>query len=179
LKFIECRLRGAYVIDIEPIEDERGFFARSWCAREFREHGLSPELSQCNISFNHRRGALRGMHFQAHPHAEAKLVRCTRGAIYDVLVDLRPESKTFRQWEAYEISADNRRMVYIPEGFAHGFQTLENGCEVFYQMSAPYHAPSSCGVRWDDPSFAIEWPIRDPILSARDAAYPDFTVAAR
>lgn len=167
------------MIEIEPIEDDRGFFARSWCAREFEAHGLNPRLAQCNISFNQRRGTLRGMHYQEQPHAEAKLVRCTRGSIYDVILDLRPGSPTFGAWEAFELSADNRRMVYVPEGFAHGFQTLEDGCEVFYQMSVFYHAPSARGVRWNDPAFGIEWPLDDPIISKRDASYPDFHITER
>lgn len=179
MKFTASRLQGAYVIDLEPIEDERGFFARSWCRHEFQSHGLNPELVQCNISFNRRQGTLRGMHFQEPPYGETKLVRCTRGVIYDVIVDLRPDSRTFGAWAGYELSADNRKMLYIPEGFAHGFQALEDSCEVSYQMSTFYHAPSARGVRWDDPAFGIEWPLRNPIVSDRDASYPDFTGPAR
>lgn len=179
MKFTETRLKGAFLIELEPIADERGFFARSWCQREFEERGLDPALVQCNISFNVRRGTLRGMHYQSAPHAEAKLVRCTRGRIHDVIVDLRAESATYCAWTAYELSAENRKMLFVPAGFAHGFQTLEDDCEVFYQMSAFYHAPSARGVRWDDPAFNIDWPLRDPVVSARDAGYPDFRAAAR
>jgi dTDP-4-dehydrorhamnose 3,5-epimerase len=170
--FTELPLPGAYRIDPEPHADHRGFFARTWCAREFEARGLNPRLVQCNISFNARRGILRGMHFQAPPHAEAKLVRCTRGAIYDVLIDLRRDSPTFRRWAAVELTADNRRAVYVPEGFAHGFQTLEDRSDVFYQMSQFYHPESHRGVRWDDPAFGIAWPIAPPVLSAADSQYP-------
>src|SRR5438128_11338283 len=137
--FIEIQLQGAYIIEPEKLEDERGFFARSWCEREFAAHNLNPRTAQCNISFNRKTGTLRGMHYQTAPHAEAKLVRCTRGAIYDVIIDLRPNSPTFKQWVAVELTAKNRRMLSIPEGFAHGFQTLMDNTEVFYQMSEFYH----------------------------------------
>jgi len=177
MKFTPTRLRGAYVVEIEPLADERGFFARSWCEREFAEHGLSGELVQCNISYNRAKGTLRGMHYQAAPHEEVKLVRCTQGAIYDVLVDLRPDSPTYRSWIAYELTAANRRMLYVPAGLAHGFQTLKDDSEVFYQMSVFYHPPSARGVRWNDPAFGIEWPIAAPVLSPKDAAYPDFVDA--
>jgi dTDP-4-dehydrorhamnose 3,5-epimerase len=170
--FTELPLHDAYLIGPEPHEDHRGFFARTWCAREFDAHGLNPRLVQCNISFNARRGTLRGMHYQAPPHAEAKLVRCTRGAIYDVLIDLRPESATFRRWIAVQLTADNHHMVYIPEGFAHGFQTLEDQSEVFYQMSEFYYPEGQRGVRSDDPAFGIAWPVAPPILSAADRQYP-------
>ena len=179
MKFTELRLKGAYLLELELIEDERGFFARSWCRDEFREHGLDPALVQCNISFNRRRGTLRGMHYQIAPHAEAKLVRCTQGSIYDVILDLRPESATYCAWTGSDLSAQNRRMLYVPAGFAHGFQTLEDDCEVFYQMSAFHHAPCARGVRWNDPAFSIDWPLRDPVVSARDASYSDFSPPAR
>jgi dTDP-4-dehydrorhamnose 3,5-epimerase len=174
VKFTETRLKGAFLVELEALGDERGFFARSWCEREFREHGLDPALVQCNISFNKAAGTLRGMHYQAAPHAEAKLVRCTQGAIYDVVVDLRPESESYCAWIAYELTAQNHRMVFVPAGCAHGFQTLEPDSEVFYQMSAAYDAASARGVRWNDPAFAITWPRADPILSERDAAFADF-----
>ena len=174
MRFIKTRLEGAYIIEPEPIEDERGFFARTFCIREFEAHGLNPCVAQCNISFNKKKGALRGMHFQVAPHAEAKLVRCILGAIYDVIIDLRPESPTFKEWIAVELTANNRRMLYIPEGFAHGFQTLEDDSEVFYQMSEFYNAESVCGVRWDDTQFPIDWPVAEPIMSAKDRSYPDF-----
>ena len=136
MKFIETELKGAFLINPEPLEDERGFFARTWCRKEFEQHGLNPDWVQCNISYNKRKGTLRGMHYQIAPYAEAKLVRCTMGAIYDVIIDLRPDSKTYRQWISAELSAENRKMIYIPQGFAHGFQTLVDNTEVFYQMSA-------------------------------------------
>lgn len=166
-------LHGAYVIDLERIVDERGFFARTWCAQEFRSQGLNPNLAQCSLSYNTRRGTLRGMHFQAEPHQEAKLVRCCSGAIYDVILDLRRDSPTYRKWFAVELTAANRRTLYVPEGVAHGFQTLTDETEVLYQISERYRPESARGVRWDDPLFGIEWPIRDPILSERDRAYPD------
>ena len=169
--FTETKLKGAYIIDIEPIEDDRGFFARSWCRNEFIKHGLNPDLVQCNISYNKLKGTLRGMHYQATPHQEAKLVRCTKGAIYDVIVDLREDSKTFRQWVGVELSTENRRMLYVPGGFAHGFQTIEDDVEVFYQMSEFYFSEFSRGIRWDDPDIGIEWPIQKVILSERDMAF--------
>jgi dTDP-4-dehydrorhamnose 3,5-epimerase len=174
VKFIETRLKGAYIIEPEPIEDERGFFARSWCQQEFEAHGLNPNLVQCNISFNKKKGTLRGMHYQVTPHEEAKLVRCTKGAIYDVIIDLRPDSPTFKQWIAVELTAKNYKMLYIPEGFAHGFQSLEDNTEVFYQMSDFYHPQCARGVRWNDPVFKIEWPQNEWIISDRDLQYPYF-----
>ena len=168
MKFSPTVLAGACIIDIEPVPDERGFFARSWCREEFARHGLNPDLAQCSISFNKKRGTLRGMHYQAKPHEETKVVRCTRGAIYDVILDLRPESPTFRKWIAVELSADNRRMLYIPAGLAHGFQSLTDDAEVFYQISTPYHPESARGVRWDDPAFGIEWLVTERIISDKD-----------
>jgi len=173
--FTETKLKGAYIVDLEPHADERGFFARSWCADEFEEHGLNPRLSQCNISFNKKRGTLRGMHYQAAPFPEAKLVRCTRGAIYDVIIDLRAESPTFKQWAAVELSAENRRALYVPEDLAHGFQTLMDGAEVFYQMSEYYHPECARGVRWDDPAFGIKWAISEFVISDDDRSYIDFS----
>jgi dTDP-4-dehydrorhamnose 3,5-epimerase len=172
--FTHTAIAGAYIIDPERLEDERGFFARVWCRREFKAQGLNPGLVQCSISFNRKRGTLRGMHYQAPPHAEAKLVRSTSGAIFDVIVDLRPESKTFRQWFSVELSADNRRMLYIPEGMAHGFLTLRDDTEVFYQMSEYYAAEFTRGVRWNDPAFGIRWPANVAVMSERDRNYPDF-----
>ena len=175
MKFTETQLKGAYIIEPELLTDERGFFARSWCQKEFIEFGLNPNLVQCNISFNHKKGTLRGMHYQAKPHEEAKLVRCTMGAIYDVIIDLRPESSTFKQWVAVELTAENRKMLYIAEGIAHGFQTLEDNTEVFYQMSEFYYPESATGVRWNDPAFGIEWPsTQEVIISDKDQSYPDF-----
>lgn len=174
MKFTETALRGAFVIEIERIEDERGFFARTFCRREFGAHGLNPDLVQCSISFNRRRGTLRGMHYQVAPPAECKLVRCTRGAIYDVIVDIRRDSPTFKQWFAVELNAENRLMLYVPEGIAHGFETLRDDSEVFYQMSACYVAESARAVRWNDPAFSIVWPSVPSVISMRDRSYPDF-----
>lgn len=174
MKFVETAVHGARLVEIEPIGDERGFFARSWCEREFAEQGLNPALVQCNISYNARRGTLRGMHYQAEPHAEAKLIRCTRGRIYDVLIDLRADSPTYKQWYAVELTPNGGRMLYAPEGVAHGFQSLEDDTEVFYQMSEFYHPDSARGVRWDDPAFGIDWPEGHRILSERDRMFPDF-----
>lgn len=173
--FRETRLKGAYVIEPERFEDHRGFFARSFSQIEFEAHGLRSQFDEAGISFNLRKHTLRGMHFQAPPHAQAKLVRCTRGAIYDVMIDLRPDSPTYKEWFAQELSAHTRLMLYIPEGFAHGFQTLEDETEVFYQMSEGYARASERGVRWNDPAFAIDWPVTDGItLNERDRTYPDF-----
>lgn len=177
MKFVPTPLPGAMVLDLERREDERGFFARSFCQHEFAAHGLDTAVAQCNVSFNRRRGTLRGMHWQVEPHGEAKLVRVTRGALWDVIVDLRPGSAAYCRWFGVELTAENHRALYIPAGFAHGFQTLTDDVEVFYQMSAFYVPEAQRGVRWDDPAFGIEWPIRPPFLSERDAAYPDFDPA--
>ena len=174
--FKETRLKGAFIIEPERLEDERGFFARSWCQHEFGNHGLNPTLAQCNISFNKKKGTLRGMHYQAKPDEEARLVRCTSGSIYDVIIDLRPDSPTFRQWIGEELTSDNYRMFYVPEGFAHGFLTLQDRTEVFYQMSQFYAPASARGVRWDDPAFGIRWPIAVQVISDRDKNYSDFTL---
>ena len=175
INFRETELKGAFVIEPERFDDERGFFARSFSHREFEAHGVEARLVECNISFNRRRHTIRGMHFQRAPHAQAKLVRCTAGAIYDVIIDLRPGSETFARWVGVELSAENRAMLYVPAGFAHGFQTLADETEVFYQVSA-YYEPASCGgVRWDDPAFAIQW--REPedvTINERDRTYADF-----
>lgn len=174
MRFTQTDLSGAYVVELEPIEDERGFFARTFCAQEFAARGLETHFLQCSLSFNLHRGILRGMHFQAPPHEEAKLVRCVRGRVYDVLLDLRPDSPTYRRWTAVELDSANRRSIYIPRGFAHGFQTLEDQTEIFYEISEPYHPDCARGVRWNDPAFGMHWPVPDPILSAKDRAYPDF-----
>lgn len=174
MKFTQLKLIGAYVIEPEPMMDERGIFARTYCRKEFEAHGLNPILVQCSTSFNKRRGTFRGLHYRVAPHAEVKLVRCTRGAIYDVVVDLRPESVTFRQWCAIELTADNRTMVYVPEGFAHGFETLKDSSEVFYQMSEFYEPSYEGGIRWNEPAFKFEWPFQPVVISARDRTYPDF-----
>ena len=170
--FTPLELAGAWLIEPELITDERGAFARTWCCREFEEQGLDPRLLQCNISFNHRRGTVRGMHFQRAPHAETKLVRCTRGAILDIIVDLRSESPTFRQWIARELTLDNRAMLYIPEGFAHGFQTLTDNAEVVYQMSREHHPASAAGIAWDHPAIAVKWPLPISIISQKDQTWP-------
>lgn len=173
MKFTETKLKGAYVIEVEPLADERGFFARSWCQKEFAEHGLNSNLVQCNISFNLKKGTLRGMHYQAKPYQEVKLVRCTMGAVYDVIIDLRSDSPMFKQWIGVELTADSRKMLYIPEGMAHGFQTLVDNTEVFYQMSEFYNSESATGLRWDDPEFKIEWLIKqDLVISEKDKFYP-------
>lgn len=167
-------LTGAYLIEPQKLEDERGFFARSWCRQAFAEQGLNAQLVQCNISYNRHKALIRGMHYQIFPHQEAKLVRCTLGAIYDVILDLRPDSSTYKQWMGIELSQKNYRMLFIPEGFAHGYQTLSDESEVFYQMSQDYHPESARGVRWDDPAFGIVWPLSQPRVSERDCAFPDF-----
>jgi dTDP-4-dehydrorhamnose 3,5-epimerase len=177
VKFTESSLPGAYVVDIDPIGDERGFFARTWCREEFQAFGLSGAIEQCSISLNRKRGTLRGMHYQTAPHDEVKLVRCTRGAIHDVILDLRVDSPTFCRWFAVELTGENGRTVYVPAGFAHGFQTLADESEVFYQISEPYRPEMARGVRWNDPTFQIEWPIPNPILSMRDRSFPDFSVS--
>lgn len=172
--FQTTQLAGAFVIAPERREDARGFFARTWCVEEFAAHGLNTRLVQCNLSFNAHKGTLRGMHYQAEPHEEAKLVRCTRGALWDVVLDLRPGSPTFCQHVSVELNAENRLALYIPEGCAHGFQTLTDDTEIFYQMSEFYFPDCSRGFRWNDPAFGIAWPLPDPILSERDMQFADF-----
>jgi dTDP-4-dehydrorhamnose 3,5-epimerase len=165
--FVETGLKGAFIIEPERLEDERGFFARTWCKREFESHGLSSRLLQCSVSFNARQGTLRGMHFQRAPHQEAKLIRCTMGAIYDVIIDLRPGSSTFKEHVAVELTAQNHLMLYAPEGFAHGFITLADNSEILYQMSEFYAPGHAGGVRWNDPAFAIPWPIDVQVIAAQ------------
>jgi dTDP-4-dehydrorhamnose 3,5-epimerase len=172
--FQATAIPGAFVIELERHCDERGFFARTWCPREFEAHGLNPRLAQCSVSFNARKGTLRGLHYQAAPHEEAKLVHCTRGAIFDVAVDLRAGSAAFCKWVAVELSANNHRMFYIPEGCAHGFQTLEDDSEVFYQITSFYHPESSRGVPWNDPSFGIAWRYPPTVLSVNDSNFRPF-----
>ncbi len=173
--FKETPLAGAFVLEAERIEDDRGFFARSYSRDEWTAHGLDPEIAQCSISFNHRRGTLRGMHFQTAPFEEVKLVRCTRGSIWDVIVDIRPGSPTRGKHFAVVLSAEARNSLYIPKGFAHGFITLEDETEVFYQISAPYSAENARGYRWDDPTFAIPWPEPATVISERDRNLPLFS----
>ena len=174
MKFFETPLAGVYLIELEAMEDERGFFARSFCRGEFVRHGLNPDVAQCNVSYNRHKATLRGLHYQAEPHEEAKLVRCTAGAIFDVIVDIRRKSQSHMRWFSVELSARNHRMLYVPEGFAHGFQTLIDDTEVFYQMTESYHPASSTGIRWDDPAFGIEWPLPQPILSERDKMFENY-----
>ena len=172
--FTETKLAGAFLVEPERNDDERGFFARNWSQKEFAERGLVSQFVESNISFSYKRGTLRGMHFQAEPHGQVKRVRCTTGAIFDVIIDLRPDSPTFQQWTTVELTARNRLMLYVPLNFAHGFQTLEDDTEVTYQVSSPYHPESSSGVRWNDPVFRIPWPETERIIIERDRLYPDF-----
>jgi dTDP-4-dehydrorhamnose 3,5-epimerase len=172
--FEETKIAGVFKIQLEPVSDDRGSFARTWCRKEFVTRGLNPDVAQCSVSFSKRKGTLRGMHYQSPPHAETKLIRCTRGSIFDIALDLRPASPTFKKWTSAILTAENHHMLYVPEGCAHGFLTLEDDCEVFYQMSEFYHPESAGGGRWDDPAFGIAWPIEVKVISSRDASYPDF-----
>jgi len=175
MKFTETKIKGVYLLDPKRFEDDRGFFAPAFSAREFETRGMAGRFVESNISFSRRRGTIRGMHYQAAPHGQDKLIRCTRGAIYDVAVDLRPDSPTFKEWIGVELTAENRSMVYVPGDCGHGFQTLEDDTEVFYMVSQPYAPESGRGVRWNDPSFGISWPdAGSPVLIARDEGYPDF-----
>ena len=175
--FSELTLKGAYAIDLERREDPRGFFARSWCRKEFGDLGLCEEFVQINVGFSAKKGTLRGMHYQIDPHQEVKVVRCTMGAIYDVIIDLRPDSPTFKQWSGVELSSGNRRMLYVPEGFAHGYQTLEDNTEIYYQTSQYYAPDSARGVRYNDPVFGIKWPLAVECISNADGSWPDSTVS--
>ena len=172
--FTKTELKGAYIIKLEPLEDERGFFARTFCKKEFEAHGLNANIVQCNISFNKKKGTIRGMHYQADPYEEIKLVRCTMGTIYEVIIDIRPDSTSYTQWIAVELTAENYRMLYIPKGFAHWFQAFIDNTEVFYHMSEFYHPECTRGIKWDDPSIRIKWPISNPILSDKDKAFVEF-----
>ena len=174
MKFVETSLPDVFIIEIEPIEDERGFFARGWCQQEFREHGLSTKIVQCGISFNKKQGTIRGMHYQNKPYEEIKLIRCTKGSIYDVVVDLRYDSPTFKQHLSVELSELNHSMLYIPKGLAHGFQTLKDQTEVFYQMSNFFSKDHASGFRWNDSAFSIQWPLPVACISAKDQNYEDF-----
>lgn len=178
MKFTDIGIAGAVVIEPERLADQRGFFARTWCEEEFAAHGLSNKLVQCSISFNRRRGTVRGMHYQTPPHAEAKLIRCTMGAIYDAIVDLRADSPSYLKSFGIELSQENRTMLYVPEGCAHGFQTLADDTEVFYQMSEVFVPGCSAGHRWNDAAFGIAWPLDVSVISERDRTYPDFRAAA-
>ncbi|MBM4089310.1 MAG: dTDP-4-dehydrorhamnose 3,5-epimerase [Planctomycetes bacterium] len=174
MRFTETTLPGAFLVELDQWVDDRGFFARSWCRREFAARGLNADFVQCNIGFSRHAGTLRGIHLQLAPHAEAKLVRCCRGSIHDVVVDLRPGSPTFRQWIGTELTADNHRMLYVPEGFGHGYQTLEDDTEIVYQTSEYYHAAHATGVRYDDPAFAFRWPLTVTRISDADRRWPSF-----
>lgn len=175
LKFTELSLANAFIIQPELIEDERGFFARSFCSQEFTIQGLNPHFEQCNISFNHKNGTLRGMHYQEGDKSEVKIVRCTMGKIFDVIIDLRPTSPTYNKWEGIELSSENRLMLYVPQGFAHGFQTLDDNSEVFYQMSTSFAPSHARGIRWNDPFFHIKWPSKPSVISTKDQQYPFYT----
>ena len=178
--FIETKLKNAFIIEPERIEDHRGFFARAWCKNEFEAHGLNARLVQCNLSFNRYQDTIRGMHYQESPHEETKIVRCTRGAIFDVIIDLRRESATYLKWIGVELTAENRKMLYIPEGFAHGYQTLENNTEIFYQTSQFFSPESERGMRWDDPTIAIEWRVSDNfVISEKDRNWQEYVVEDR
>jgi dTDP-4-dehydrorhamnose 3,5-epimerase len=174
MNFSETKLRGAFVIDIERREDQRGFFARAWCQKEFEAHGLVNGFVQANIGFSYKKGTVRGMHFQMNPYQEVKLVRCTMGRILDVIIDLRPESKTYRQWIGVELTADNRKMLYIPEGCAHGYQTMMDNTEVLYDTSKFYAPQHSTGVLYNDPTFKIEWPLAVEVISDADRSWPAY-----
>lgn len=179
MRFLETRLPGAYVIELEKHEDDRGFFARTWCRREFEAQGLNVDVVQANVSLSHRKGTLRGMHYQADPHGETKLLRCTKGALHDVIIDVRPDSPTHGQWLAVELTADNYRMLYVPEGFAHGFQTLTDDVEVTYQVTQFYTPGAERGVRYDDPAFGIDWPLPVTEITDKDRSWPDYELPTR
>ena len=176
--FVPTTIEGCWIVKAERKQDDRGYFARTWCRREFAEHGLNPDLAQCSVAYNRRKGTLRGMHFQKPPHAECKLVRCTKGSVYDVVIDLRPDSRSFRRHFGYELSAPSCDALYVPEGCAHGYLTLTRDTELFYQMSEFYAPESAAGFRWDDPAFDIQWPGPVRVISERDAGYAGFSVSA-
>jgi len=173
--FNHTTLNDAFLIDIEKKEDSRGFFARAWDIKEFQQNGLNTNLMQCNISRSKKKGTIRGMHYQKYPHQEAKLIRCTKGKIYDVIIDLRPNSKSYKKWEGFELSSDNYKLLYVPEGFAHGFQSLEDNTEIFYQVSQFYTPEAEAGIRWDDSTFNISWPLSSYIVSEKDSTWKKFT----
>ncbi|MHC4310199.1 MAG: dTDP-4-dehydrorhamnose 3,5-epimerase [Planctomycetota bacterium] len=172
--FRETELKSSFIIEVERLDDDRGFFARGWCKREFESQGLVSRLVQANISLNKKGGTLRGMHYQIAPYEETKLVRCTRGSVYDVIIDLRPEASTYKKWLGVTLSADNHKMLYVPEGFAHGYQTLEDDTEVFYHVSEFYTPTAERGVRYDDPAFGINWPLEVQVISDKDKSWPDY-----
>lgn len=172
--FTETKLKGAFILDLELREDNRGAFARTFCMKEFEAHGLKPTVAQCNLSYNYKAGTMRGMHYQVAPACETKLVRCTKGAIYDVIIDMRPESPTYMQHIGVELTADNHRALYVPEMFAHGYLALTDGAEVAYQVGEFYTPGYERGLRYDDPAFGIEWPMEVTVISDKDAAWPLF-----
>ena len=174
--FTELELKGAFLVEVKKIEDERGFFGRAWCANEFTQHGLNPAFVQLNTSFSHKKGTIRGMHYQVDPYQEVKFIRCTRGRIFDVIIDLRPDSPTFMKWVGNELSADNYRMVYVPENFAHGFVTMEDNSEVYYPVSQFYTPGAERGLRWNDPAFKIKWPVEISVVSDKDQSHKDFSI---
>ena len=174
MKFIETKLPGAFVIEPEKKEDKRGFFTRTWCKNELGNHGLKAEIAQVNINFNKQRGTLRGMHYQAAPYGECKIIKCTRGAVFDVVIDLRKDSPTYLDWIGVELTGDNFRMLYVPENFSHGFITLEDQTEICYMVTQFYTPEAERGIRWDDPSFNIKWPLHPQVISDKDSSYPDF-----
>lgn len=175
MKFTETRLKDAFIIDLDKFEDDRGFFARSWCKKEIDEHGLNSNVVQVNVSNNRKKGTLRGMHYQVSPYEETKLIRCTKGALYDVIIDLRPDSETYKQWIGVELTAGNYKSLYVPEGFGHGFQTLEDDTEATYQVTEFYTPGAEAGIRYNDPQFAIDWPMEIAVISDKDRNWPDFT----
>ncbi len=174
MEFTESRIPGAWIIDVKAIHDDRGLFAMTWLPEEFHAHGIDPTLAQCNLAFSHKRGTLRGMHFQNDPHGQQKIVRCTRGSLLDVIVDLRPASPTYCQWDAVELTAGNHRMLYMPIGVAHGYLTLSDDTEAYYHASSRWAPAAESGVRWDDPAFAVQWPFAPIVISAKDATWPGY-----
>ena len=175
--FLETPLQGAYLISVEPICDERGYFARTFCREEFILHGLNPDIMQSNVSYNKRPGTLRGMHYQSAPYAESKLIQCLQGSVYDVIIDLRPDSPTYTQWFAATLTDSSRTLLYVPEGLAHGFQTLSEDTILSYQMGRRFQPGLGAGIRWNDPYFEITWPMTPTVISERDQQYPDFETA--
>ncbi len=174
--FTETKLKGAFIIEIKKLEDERGFFGRAWCHNEFKEHGLNPNICQINTSYTKKKGTIRGLHYQVDPYQETKFIRCTRGRIFDVIIDLRPGSPTFMQWIGNELSSDSYKMVYVPEYFAHGILSLEDNSEVYYPVSQFYTPGAERGIRWNDPAFNIQWPVKVEIVSEKDNSHPDFDI---
>lgn len=175
MQFFETEVNDAYIIDLDKHEDDRGYFARAWCKSEFEDMGLKSSIAQCNLSFNYKKGTLRGMHYQATPYEEVKMVRCTHGKILDVIIDLRKNSSTYMQWIGVELSAENNKMLYVPEGFAHGYQTLEDNSVVHYQVTEFYHPGSEQGIRWNDPAFELKFPLEITVISDKDSSHPDYS----